>query len=279
MPPDAKPPRTKLPVGDLQDVVPTVEQPVRVRARSLPADAHIEPHVHPWAQVAYCDRGVIQVHVQGVAGADETPRARSYILPPSRAVYIAPGVQHAVSAIETTTLRAIYIDASVALRDRGISAALRVTPLLKELIVALDQGESLDDRARHGHLRALVLDELRRSPHEPVGLPMPSPGAGDKRLRALCDALLASPADRRPLAAWATRVGASERTLARLFRDELGTSFHRWRRQLAIAHALPLLARGTSVGAVAQACGYRSESAFAAMFRSTMGSSPGRFLL
>ena len=33
---------------------PTRARPVRVRTRTLPVDAHFEPHRHAWAQVAYC---------------------------------------------------------------------------------------------------------------------------------------------------------------------------------------------------------------------------------
>ena len=66
--------------------------------------------------------------------------------------------------------------------------------------------------------------------------------------------------------------------LARLFRDELGMGFQRWRQQVVLAHAMPMLARGVSVGRVAQASGYASESAFSAMFKSAMGLPPTRLL-
>jgi AraC-like DNA-binding protein len=50
-----------------------------------------------------------------------------------------------------------------------------------------------------------------------------------------------------------------------------------WRQQAVLAHALPLLARGTPVGQVAVACGYASDSAFAAMFKAAIGQSPSAF--
>ena len=49
-----------------------------------------------------------------------------------------------------------------------------------------------------------------------------------------------------PLRDWVAHVGASERTVARLFRDELGTNFQQWRQQAILAHALPLLVRHSS---------------------------------
>ena len=80
------------------------------------------------------------------------------------------------------------------------------------------------------------------------------------------------------LADWAVGIGASERTVARLFRTGLGTSFQQWRQQAVLAHALPLLARGTPVSHVAALSGYASDSAFSAMFKAAMGQPPSQFM-
>ena len=90
--------------------------------------------------------------------------------------------------------------------------------------------------------------------------------------------MLDTPAEKATLANWSARFGASERTMARLFRDELGMTFQQWKQQAILAHALPMLARGSPVGSVAAASGYASESAFTAMFKSAMGQSPSHFL-
>jgi AraC-like DNA-binding protein len=126
-------------------------------------------------------------------------------------------------------------------------------------------------------LATLVLTEIANAPTQPLGVPMPDPQHGDRRLRALCEAVMNAPALHANLAAWAAHSGASERTLARLFREELGTGFHRWRQQVVLAHALPMLARGTPVSQVAAASGYASDSAFTAMFRAALGQPPTRF--
>ena len=94
---------------------------------------------------------------------------------------------------------------------------------------------------------ALLLSEIGRAPPLSLGLPLPR----DRRLQALCGALFDDPADNRPLADWAARVGASERTLARLFADELKISFGAWRQQLRLARALDLIGRGRPSGEVA----------------------------
>jgi AraC-like DNA-binding protein len=66
--------------------------------------------------------------------------------------------------------------------------------------------------------------------------------------------------------------------MARLFREQLGTSYQQWRQQAILAHALPMLARGVPVSHVAASSGYASDSAFTAMFKTAMGQPPSHFL-
>ncbi|QJW84744.1 helix-turn-helix transcriptional regulator [Ramlibacter terrae] len=261
-----------VPLDDTDPFRPTRAHPVRVRSRSIEADAHFDPHRHPWAQLAYCASGIVQV---STAATDGGSGEVTYIVPPSRAVWIAPGALHSVHVLETAEFRTLYIDASATPAGWTECRALVVSPLLRELIPALDEPGLA--RARKALLTALVLDELQAAPAQPLGVPLPPTQTGDKRLRALCEAVLRAPAQRATLAQWAADVGASERTMARLFRDQLGTSYQPWRQQAVLAHALPLLARGTPVSEVAAASGYASDSAFTAMFKSAMGQPPSRF--
>ncbi len=265
-----------IPVGDTGNFTPSPKRPVCVRSRSLLADTHFEPHSHPWAQLAYCATGVLQVTAE--SGMDG--REISYIVPPSRAVWIAPGARHHVTVLEAAEFRTLYIDASATPPGWSGCRVLVVSPLLRESIHALDT--SAIDRPlttpREQLLSGLVLDELAHADTQALGVPMPHPQTGDKRLRALCEAVLRSPAERATLAEWAADTGASERTVARLFRDELGLSYQQWRQQAILAHALPLLTRGQPVSAVAAASGYASDSAFSAMFKAAMGQSPSHFL-
>ena len=99
----------------------------------------------------------------------------------------------------------------------------------------------------------------------------------DKRARRITDTLLDYPSDTRTLQDWARELGASERTLARLFSRETGMTFGQWRQQVKLLAALARLARGESVTAVAFDLGYASQSAFIAMFRRALGRTPGRY--
>ena len=269
MPPPRRPIAT--PLGDTDPYTPSAARPVRVRARSMPTDTHFDPHRHAWAQLAYCATGIVRVSaVQHEAARDEV----TYIVPPSRAVWIAPGALHCIDVLKAAEFRTLYMDASVTPAGWRGSRMLVVSPLLRELVRALD---ARPDTAREQMLTGLVLDELTRADVQALAVPLPHAQHGDKRLRALCEAVLRAPSERATLAQWAAGVGASERTAARLFRDALGMGYQQWRQQVALAHALPLLAGGAPVSEAAAACGYASESAFSAMFKGAMGQSPSSF--
>ncbi|WP_371437864.1 helix-turn-helix domain-containing protein [Polaromonas sp.] len=269
-------PRLQLmPLGDTGGFTPSPQHPVRVRARTMPADTHFKPHAHAWAQLAYCAVGIVQVTAEQKG---QTADQITYIVPPTRAVWIAPGAQHHITVLETAEFRTLYIDASATPEGWAGCRVLVVSPLLRESIHALDApaGQPIS-AAREQLLCSLVLDEITHADTQALGVPLPHPQNGDKRLRALCEAVLRAPSERATLAEWAADIGASERTAARLFRDELGLSYQQWRQQAILAHALPLLARGQPISTVAAASGYASDSAFSAMFKAAMGQSPSHF--
>jgi len=271
------------PVGDTEPYRPSIERPVRVRARILPSDTHFEPHQHQWGQLAYCASGVLQVTAAHSASVDDK---MTYIVPFSRAVWIAPASLHAVHALEDAAFRTLYIHADAAPPGWHSCRMIVVSPLLRELVRSLDAVESgMADQAsdmalalaRESLIATLILDELQQAPTQQLGVPLPHPLTGDNRLRMVCDAVLRAPAERSTLREWARDAGASERTVSRLFRSELGSSFQQWRQQVVLAHALSLLACGSPVSQVAGASGYASDSAFTAMFKEAMGQPPSSF--
>lgn len=263
-----------LPLGEIDPFRPSSARPVRIRSRQLAADLHFEPHSHPWGQLAYCASGVLQMTLHAGASVP-TELDRSLLAPPSRAVWIAPGELHSAHVLETADLRTLYIHtpALAAMQPSLASGVLAVSPLLRELIDALESSSG----EREQHLSALIADEIARSlatanPHSLV-IRMPSTQA-DRRLRALCEAVIAAPQLHTHLRDWAGSVGASERTAQRLFTQSLGMGFQVWRNQVLVAHAMPLLAQGMAVGQVAAKLGYARASAFSAMYKAVAGHSP-----
>ncbi|MEV8476362.1 helix-turn-helix transcriptional regulator [Streptomyces sp. NPDC051173] len=72
-------------------------------------------------------------------------------------------------------------------------------------------------------------------------------------------------------------VGASERTLSRLFRTELGMGFHRWRSLLRVQHALVGLVEGDAVIDTATRLGWANPTSFIEAFTAIVGQTPGRY--
>jgi AraC-like DNA-binding protein/quercetin dioxygenase-like cupin family protein len=244
------------------EFAPNRVHPIRVRSRPMAAGVRIARHTHAWAQVAYASRGVLRVATAG----------STWMVPPSRAIWVPPHVTHEVVIVEEAFLRTLYVDEIAAPPGLDACRVVEVSTLLREVIAALDT--SALPAAREQLLGALALDELTRSEPLPLAVPMPN----EKRLRALCEAVLADPASPDSLDQWALGVGASTRTIARLFRQELGISFSQWRQQALLACAIPLLSQGRPLSQVARELGYQSQSAFSAMFRRAFGKSPRAFI-
>lgn len=206
----------------------------------------------------------------GVLGVS-TPTGM-WTVPPDRAVWVPAGVAHAHRAYGPTDMRAIMFDRP--LNPLGVDqpTALAVSPLLREVIVCLTEGEELTVGERD-NLERVALDQLERA--TTLGLRLPYPA--DSRLRDLAEILLEDPTDRRTLGELGTAVGAGARTLSRLFREQTGMSFPHWRTQLRLHHSLRLIAEGESVTTTATASGYSGPSAFIQAFRAYFGMTPGEY--
>jgi AraC-like DNA-binding protein len=198
----------------------------------------------------------------------------SWVVPPLRAVWVPPFALHAIRATGDVEMRTVYLARSLAASLPPACCVVQVTPLLRELLLrAVAFPARYPSRGPEARAAAVLVDEIRAAPTAPLHLPLPV----DARALRVARALLASPGDSRPLEAWARPAGASARTLARLFLRETGLGFRAWRQQLRLLRALERIAAGEAVTRVALALGYESPSAFVAMFRRALGTSPGRY--
>ncbi|MFD0898974.1 AraC family transcriptional regulator [Actinomadura sediminis] len=235
--------------------------PTRQPLLRLAHGERVPRHEHPHHQLAYPSHGVLEVSTD----------AGTWIVPPHRAVWLPTGIAHAHRAHGPTRLRTVNFEVGEPGPGFAGPVVLAVSPLLREVVVALT--EDGRDARRRERLRRVALDEIRAVDELPLHLPVPA----DDRLRAIADALDADPADPRTLAEFGRAVGASERTLSRLFRAQTAMTFPQWRTQVRLHRALILLASGAPVTAVAAECGYAGPSAFIQAFRQAFGTTPGRF--
>jgi AraC-like DNA-binding protein len=218
-------------------------------------------HRHEQHQLVWASRGVVNVDV-GEA---------HWVLPPSRALWVPAGTTHRTGTPSGADIRAIYLRPALSPLRWDAPALVRVTDLLRELFDYLTVAE-LDD-AQRSRGEAVVFDLLEPVEVVPLGARMPT----DDRAHRVAATLVVDPSDLRTLAEHGTVVGASSRTLARLFVAETGLGFGQWRTQIRLAASLPLLADGMGLTGVSRRVGYASPSAFVAAFHREVGLPPGRY--
>lgn len=229
------------------------------RTMRLASGDRIPAHRHDDHQIVYAGRGVLAV----------TTDRGSWVAPATRAIWLPAGTFHAHRAYGELELHTVGLAATDNPLRLDSPSVLMVGPLLREVIIAYTDGEA--DSPERTRLRAVLLDQLSSSPQEPMHVPAPTAPL----LAAVCDILQADPGDSRTLAELGHLVGASDRTLSRLFRQDLGMTFPQWRTQLRLHRALILLAERTPVTTVAHQCGWSSASAFIEVFRRSFGHTPG----
>jgi AraC-like DNA-binding protein len=148
---------------------------------------------------------------------------------------------------------------------------ISVSTLLKELILyACTLGALRRTVKWQEQLIGVILHQLRTVRMVPLQLPHLS----DRRVVRITDILVRDPSDARTLAQLCRVVGASKRSIERLFQQEIGMTFGKWRQQLRLMQGMRLLAEGAKVTHAALESGYSTPSAFISMFRKALGTTP-----
>lgn len=253
-----------IPLSEEVSRLEALPQPVVAYGRDLEKGGVLPSHAHRRAQLVYASRGVMTVITDAAA----------FVVPPQRAVWVPGGVRHGIEARSAVDMRTLYIEPTAASHLPASVCVLQVTPLLRELILAAVLERNQKPEGSYGRLTSVILDQIGAQPVAALSLPAPS----DARLLRVTESLLADPADSRDLGQWAGEVGASKRTLGRLFSAQTGMSFRAWRQQRRLLRALELLGAGESVTTTAMELGYENASAFIAMFKRCLGTTPKRYL-
>ncbi|MEW9549119.1 helix-turn-helix domain-containing protein [Nonomuraea sp. NPDC050783] len=224
---------------------------------------------HARGHLVYAAGGVLTVH---------TERGTS-IVPADRVAWTPAGFTHYHRAHGDTDMRIVFLPPSLARRVPDHPVVFLASGLAREALLALTGPRTYDvaapgySRSARSRILRVLVDELRETPEQPLHLPEPQ----DDRLQAVARMLYENPADNTTLAELGRTIGASTRTLSRLFRHELGMTFYEWRTQLRIYHALVLLADGHDATRTAYACGWANPSSFIAAFTGIIGTTPGRY--
>jgi AraC-like DNA-binding protein len=221
-------------------------------------------HSHLRGQLFSVETGLVRIRTE----------VGSWILPPHRVGWVPPGEMHEVSISGTLSGWGAMLSPVVCDGLPTRACVMAASELLRALVrKAVSFADATTLTPEQERLAAVLIDEIRVAPMEPLHLPMPS----DSRLLRLAMHLLAHPQDDRPLPALATEAFVSERTARRLFLAETGMTFLQWRQQARLTLAFERLARGEAVADVSDGLGYATPSNFIAMFRRAFGSPPARY--
>ena len=229
---------------------------------------HVTPmHSHARGHLVYPATGVLSL----------STRTGSWIVPTDRIGWVPAGAVHQHRVHGRVDMRVVYLESRLAAPLPDHPAVLIASPLAREAVLALTApptpGRPVRTPEQNLQLRTVVLDEVGPSPEQPLHLPVPH----DPRLRQVAEVIAADLATPLTLGEIGAAVGSSERTLSRLFREELGMGYRQWRTQFRVHEAMVMLASGRAVLQTGTACGWRNASAFTEAFKRLTGQTPGEY--
>jgi AraC-like DNA-binding protein len=197
--------------------------------------------------------------------------AGTWVVPTQRAVWIPSTTPHSLVMSGAVAMRTVYLRARMARALPRTCCVVNVSPLLQQLILHLCAHKKLSRRSRaQAHLIDVFLDQLQAVRTVPLQLPSLS----DPRAARVAEALRGNVDS---LEAACRRAGASKRTIERLFLQETRLSLGKWRQQLRLMRSLELIAAGEKISHASAQAGYGTPSAFIAMFRKALGTTPRRY--
>ena len=224
-------------------------------------------HHHDVHQIELAIHGVVEV---------ETAEAR-YLLPPQQAAWLPAGLEHETTTSTAVRTVSVFFEPSLIAAGGDRARILAVDGLLREMLIRsmrwpVDRVE--DDPVADRFFRALA-DLVAESLENEA--PLRRPGSHHPIVAAAMAHTQANLATA-TAASVSAAVHVSERTLRRLFHDEVGMSWRSYLRQARLLRAMALLAvERVTVLEVATAVGFDSVSAFNRAFLERSGETPSSY--
>ena len=188
------------------------------------------PHSHPRGQLIYASKGTMRVICN----------QKTWIVPPSQAVWAPPNTIHDVAFPDKVLMRNLFIDRSVTENLPKQCTVIKVSPLLHQLILkASHYKEKYSINSSEYRLMMVIIDELTVAEKSALFLPI----GKDQRLLKVMNTLLSKIDDKRSLNELSKLAGASSRTISRLFIKETSLTFSTWKNRLKIQNSIELLSK------------------------------------
>lgn len=220
------------------------------------------PHKHLRHQLLFAQKGCMSIELD----------SRLCLLPPTRAAWIPSGTLHRVMMRGVVAYRSLYFTPSRELPNQV--QVVDVNPLLREIIERVAHWPWNKPEEEQRNIISVLFDEIISSPTEHWQLQIPK----DKRLASwLLDVRRGVMLPER-LNHLAKTIGASSKTISRIFISETNMSYQAWRQQWRLLHAIELLVEGLPLSEIAQKLDFSSDSAFIFFFKAHTGQTPMKYM-
>ena len=224
-------------------------------------------HKHPWHQVIFPFDGILQTKVGNL----------QYVVPHSGMLFIPAHTYHESFVIAETKFIGVYFNPKANIGYPLSTKAVTSTPLIRELIIHIAKIYSANELKNQdsNSIKAVdvLIELINGSDTYDISLLLPS----DKRLMIIFNEFLQNLQLDKTLSDWAKQVGASERTLSRLFTKDLGMSFPLWRQHVRLISSLSLLESKLSIQQIAYSIGYNSDSSYIFAFKKLFKQTPKQY--
>ncbi|EGR1093560.1 AraC family transcriptional regulator [Vibrio cholerae] len=195
------------------------------------------------------------------------------ILPPTKAVWIPSGTRHRAIMTNVVAYRSIYFDCH-AFKCPDHITMIEVNALLKALIDKMALWSWDTPQESMNNTTTLFWEEFYAAQRQTFHLPLPT----NRRFKVFRKQLMQATFFAPDLVSLANSVGASSKTVTRLFKAETGMSYQEWKQQWRLLKAIELLSKETPVNQVSDWLGFSSDSAFIAFFKKQTGQTPLSFI-
>lgn len=219
-------------------------------------------HLHQKGQLLFSEKGAMTIMLGHQLS----------VLPPQRLAWIPPELSHRVQFNEVVNYRSIYIDTGIYAHLPKKHTIWSVSPLLREILEVIARADwetNWNAGYRGGHWLQVLWDELAFGETQDVQLPLPE----DYRFQKMDFSKL--PPELNELA---KTIGASEKTITRVFQRETGLGYQAWRQQWRLLKAIELLSDEMPLMEIALLLGFSNDSAFAQFFKKMTGKTPKQYL-
>ncbi|MDC5805797.1 helix-turn-helix transcriptional regulator [Vibrio europaeus] len=220
-------------------------------------------HIHSKAQLLYAPEGCISIQLDD----------KKSVLPPTRAAWIPAGVRHCATMNNVVEYRSLYFEETIVASFNEVKI-ISVNSLLKALIERMSFWQwDKPKREMHATLQ-LFLEELQSASEYQLTLPFPN----DPRLNHWLDSLQQPDSNVPNLNNLAKQIGASSKTISRIFSNQAGMPYQSWRQQWRLLKSIELLSQGKQVNDVAYQLDFSSDSAFITFFKQQTGTTPLQYM-